>query len=168
MSWQPGAVQRFMDEDDLLAFMQAEELALQNAIDNEGANANWSPATPSPSPFTQNRLGARIVPRVPIRLASLSGSGFGGSSGSSSPGSNQQGPAKIDPRSVRFTEIVSTILNTLIDSGAIYKSGIGSYAFAFIPRQVAGADSFQGEIFLNLNTNKISFKDAGGAIRPLE
>ncbi len=121
--------------------------------------SRWTPAMTSPSPFVQNLLAGRIVPRVPIRYKP--GGGFGDSEG----GDDQ--PEKIDPRSVRFTEIVGDILNGLIGTGAVYKSGVSTWGFAFIPRQVTPANSFTGEIFYNSTTNILCYKDPFGVVHPL-
>lgn len=168
MTPNPVTFENVEEEDDFLAFRQSQIAALQSLWYEEFTNdAAWTPAFPSPSPFTNNRLGGRVVPRVPIRLQTNQSGGmrgqlFGGSEG------EQKSPEKIDPRSVRFTQIVEEILNSLIAGGWIYKAGSADWAFAFIPRQVAGVDSFIGELFVDLTTNKVSYKDNNQVIRPLE
>ena len=105
---------------------------------------------PSPSIFSNNRLAGRVVPRVPMRVAPEKGM-----------------PEKIDPRSVRFTEIVQEILNGLVTSGGIYKTNNG-WSIAYVPRQVTGPEAFVGELFFNTATNRVTFKDNDGVLRPLD
>lgn len=162
----PVTFEPVTDDDDMAALLAAEVAEWDRLAEDEPITG-WFPGFPSPSPFTNNRLGGRVVPRVPIRLQTnqtggMRGQLFGGSEG------EQKSPEKIDPRSVRFTQIVEEILNSLIAGGWIYKAGSADWAFAFIPRQVAGVDSFIGEIFLDLTTNKVSYKDNNQVIRPLE
>ncbi len=118
---------------------------------DEPVNA-WNPGIPSPSIFTNSRLAARVVPRVPIRLQQS--------------GESQQGPQKIDPRSVRFTEIVEQVINGLATSGGIYKTNDG-WAISYVPRQVTNTEAFQGEIFFSLTTNRLAFKDNDQVVHDL-
>lgn len=121
----------------------------------------YNPFIPTPSPFDEGRLGGRIVPRVPIRLDPPQ-SNQGGQDGGAG-----RAPVKIDPRAVRFTEVVQSVLNGLISSGGIYQAGPDDWRINYTPRQVAGADSFQGELFFSTDTNKLSYKDPSSVIHAL-
>jgi len=72
-------------------------------------------------------------------------------------------PTKIDPRSVRFTEIVEQLLNGLIDSGSIYKTQTG-WEIAFRPRRIAAATAFQLELFIDTATGRLAYKNADGSV----
>jgi hypothetical protein len=155
----PVTFQQQTGDDDLLAQLRQDEAARADSELTDPVSL-WFPGIPSPSSFTTNRLSGRIVPRVPIRL-NQSGDGVGNS--------NQGGgaPQKIDARSTRFTEIVQQILNGLITSGGIFKSGVADWQVAFIPRQVAGDASFPGELFFNTDNSKVCYKDSSQTIRVL-
>lgn len=114
----------------------------------------WNPGIQSPSVFTNSRLGLRVVPRVPIRLQTSMGQG------------GEQSPEKIDPRAVRFTEIVESILNGLITSGGIYKTNEG-WSVSYIVRQITDAEASVGEDFFSTNRNKRCYKDADGVVHDL-
>lgn len=194
MSWQPGYVRQRADEDDaIFAEEVAETLAAFELLDSNSGRFNFAGGTPSPSPFVTSRATAQMVPRVPIRMSpslqSESGKRTGpaaslfagkstqkGGKFANSPTSAPSPPSdaadlsaaeKLDPRLARFSEIVQLILNGLIQSGGIFK-GTDGYQINFSPRQITASEAFQGELFLNTTTNKISFKDNGGSTRPLE
>lgn len=114
-----------------------------------------APFLPAPSPFDENRLGGRIVPRVPIRLQRNTQGGQGG----------QQAPEKIDPRSVRFTEIVQSVINGLISSGGIYQAGPDDWRINYIPRRVSNVDAYINELFFSTDSNRIAYKQNDGSIQ---
>lgn len=123
------------------------------------------PWIPIPSPFSQNLLGNRIIPRVPMRykvqpdMAKL---------GQQKALSDLKQQTKIDPRSVRFTETVQSVVNSLLSSGSIYSTGPDEYFILFTPRQVEAADAFNGEIFYDPTLSKLGFKDPIGFVSEIQ
>lgn len=161
-----------------VTFAQIEdETALDEELADDAANAmsqvatnydpRWYPSFPSPSPLTVSTLSNRIISRVPIRLNS------GNPAPSSTPAATgavtgmKMPPGKIDPRSVRHTEAVSQVANSMLVSGMLVPKGNGEYVPIMLPRQIAGSAAFQGEVFFNTDTSKLSFKDLNGSIQPL-
>jgi len=134
------------DEDALFAVESFIRQAESDAIaSNE--QSGWTPSIPSPSPFSLSSNIVRPVPRVPIRLDN---------------GQNTD-PKKIDARSIRASQQVSTIINDLAANGFLFKSANG-WSIAFNPRRVAGSGSFAGELFFNTDTNRIAYKNPDGTI----
>lgn len=151
----PVTFARNQQDDDLFGQLAAEELG---RLDDDAFSepvSRWFPGILSPSPFTNNRLGGRVVPRVPIRLNTGNQGGKDG---------GQQDPTKIDPRAVRFTEIVGEILNSLIAAGWIYKAGASDWQMAFLPRRITGPEAFIGELFFSTTTNRLSYKNNDASI----
>ncbi len=146
--FEPTSFARFDGEEESVLFADRPDVAGADAWAAEPAQP-FPAWVPSPSIFSNNRLAGRVVPRVPMRVPPKDGQ-----------------PEKIDPRSVRFTEIVGDILNGLVTSGGIYKTNAG-WAIAYVPRQVTGPDAFVGELFFNVSTNRLTFKDNDGVLRPI-
>lgn len=194
MAWHPSSVLRFAAEDDDLFQDEIDGInAAELAAEGNSGQALVG-FTPVPVPFNSSRNAAQLIPRIPIRMspslqdASGKGNGpsaflFAGQSGAkggkfaNTPSQQPSQPSddsgltateKMDPRLARASEIVQLVLNGLIQSGGIFKGENGVYQINFSPRQITAAESFAGELFLNVTTNKVSFKDNGGSVRPLE
>lgn len=131
--------------DDEEINLAVELFLMDAAAESEMPVPSWTPGTPSPSPFDVSRLSNRIVPRTPIRYE------LG------------QDNNKIDPRLVRFTEMVSQILNDLASGGQLVKLSTG-WAIAYLPRRVAGTSAFSGEWFFNTDSNRMAYKNADGSV----
>lgn len=113
-------------------------------------SSKWHPGIVSPSPTATNPLGRRIVPRVPIRLQN----------------GDQKEPVKIDPRLVRFTEVVQEVLNDLLAGATIVKTSNGYVACA-MPRQIAPSEALLGEQFFDTSTLRLRYRDPSGGFHNL-
>lgn len=126
--------------------------------------SSWIPAIPSPSPFVRNLLGNAIVPRVPLRIPQAKDLS---KLGAKSNPADLKYAQKVDPRSVRFTEIVETVINSLLRSGSVFSTGNGNWNILFAPRQCTDMAAFNDEIYYSTTTLSLSYKDPGGVIHSL-
>lgn len=147
MTNHPETWQRVDDDDQVIALMAAED-ADRHDFEMLPVSTWLTAVIPTPSPFTQSRYSG-LIARAPIRIA------------------GSEDPTRIDPRHTRFTEIVGSILNSLIAGGVVYQSSTNQWSFSLRPRSVAGNTAFDGELFFDTTTSKLSYRDSGGSIHEL-
>ncbi len=114
----------------------------------------WGPWIPNPNPFNQLATQNLIPERVPMRLNQAV---------QKRPGPNFSENPKTDPRSVRFTEKVGTILGALVRSGTIAPTATDQWRVIMIPRVANDTEAFNGEIYIDSGTGQLKWKDLGGA-----
>lgn len=105
-----------------------------------------------------------LVPRVPIRFQTDDGEADVQTEAQAKPGPFGKQPKKIDPRSVRASEIVGMVINGLARTASIFKSSVDNWIVPAKPRECADADSFNGELFYSTDTLSLKYRTPGGTL----